>query len=129
MPSNYIARASIPDPEKFKAHLGAVFARAVREGIHISAGKGSGSALLRLAVEWGAKYAESSPVKAIVALPERTGSVDADRLRAAMGTMTPIEVCRAAGLKDSASIRNVTNKGAALAGKLRAWVENQEAGK
>lgn len=45
-----------------------------------------------------------------------------------MGTMTPIEACRAAGLKDSASIRNVTNKGAALAGKLRAWVEAQEAG-
>ncbi len=129
MPSNYIARASIPDPEKFKAHLGGVFARAASEGIGISAGKGSGSALLRLAVEWGAKYAETSSVKAIVALPERAGSVDADRLRAAMGKMEPIEVCRAAGLKDSASIRNVVNKGAALAGKLKTWVERQEAGK
>jgi len=127
MPSKYIARASIPDPEQFKAHLGAVFARAALEGIHIVPGKGSGSALLRLSVEWGAKWATSASVKAPVGLPEKAGTADAARLLAAMGTMAPIEVCRAAGLKDSASIRNVVNKGAKLAGLLLKWVEGQEA--
>ena len=127
MPSKYIARASIPDPYEFRAHLGAVFARAAQDGVHFAAGKGSGSALLRLAVNWGAKYAATSHVKAIVALPQTTATADADRLKAAMGTMAPIEVCRAAGLKDGASIRNVVTKGMPLAGKLLAWVESQEA--
>lgn len=128
MPSKYIARASIPDPDQFRAHLGAVFARAAQDGVHIAAGKGSGSALLRLAVNWGAKYAAAGHAKATLALPQTTATTDADRLKAAMGTMAPIEVCRAAGLKDGASIRNVVNKGMPLAGKLLAWVESQEMG-
>lgn len=111
-------------------NLRACVARAVLEGVDLNRhGKLSRSRIIDTAIRYG-EEASAAALRppAPVALPEKTGSVDADRLRAAMGTMTPIDVCRAAGLKDGASIRNVVNKGAALAGKLRAWVESQEAG-
>ena len=89
----------------------------------------SASMLARQAFHYAAVACRAAVMQVAPALPEKAGSADADRLRSAMGKLEPIEVCRAAGLKDGASIRNVVNKGAKLAGKLLAWVESQEASK
>jgi len=126
-----MAKASIhfATDSEVVTHLGACVLRANAEGIDLRRhGALSKSKVIRTAIRFGYEASvERMRQPAPVALPEKAGTADADRLRAAMGTMAPIEVCRAAGLKDSASIRNVVNKGAALAGKLLAWVESREA--
>ncbi len=108
--------------------LRVIFARGMVDGKDFTHyGKPSRSSVVRYAIERAAEVCAMPIAAAPVALPERTGTVDADRLRAAMGTMTPKRVCDAAGLADGASIRNVVNKGAPLRGKLLAWVEQREA--
>jgi hypothetical protein len=54
---------------------------------------------------------------------------DAERLIRARGSMTRAECARAAGLSDESSVRNVESptRGMLLAGRLRAWVAQQEA--
>jgi hypothetical protein len=72
--------------------------------------------------------ATASPV-VVVTPPAPMVRSDAERLIRARGTMTRAECARAAGLKDESSVRNVESptRGMALAGRLRAWVEQQEA--
>lgn len=132
----------VNDPDALRAALFPVFAHGTRRGVDFMTrstcpfprGKGrnpapklSYSAVVYYAIACGIRACAAAEATGVTALPERAGSADADRLRAAMGTMTPIEVCRAAGLKDSASVRNVTRKGAPLAGKMLLWVEAREA--
>lgn len=125
----------VKDPVALEAALFPVFAAGMREGRdfrmpHVKADdpkpKQSRSAIVRYAIERGIRACLAEDSQGVTALPEKAGTADADRLRAAMGEMAPIEVCRAAGLADGASIRNVVNKGAPLRGRLLAWVEMRE---
>lgn len=121
------------------AHLVAVYARGMVEGVDFMARSGSArsgmrqpaprlsrSAIIRQAIKYGAESCAGAMRVTVPALPERTGTTDANRLIAARGTMTRQECARAAGLKDESSVRNVESRGMALAGKLRAWVESVE---
>ncbi len=108
------------------ANLVTVFARGTMEGVdYMRHGKASRSALLRDAIERGAKSCAVT-LSVAAALPERTGTADADRLKAAQGKMTDAACANAAGLKDESSVRNV-RRGMALKGKLLTWVEQREA--
>ena len=109
------------------ADLVVVFGRGVIDGAdYTRGGKLSRSAIIRDAVKRGAASCAVIP-PSVIALPERAGSADADRLRAARGDMSTGECAKAAGLKDGASVRNVENKGMPLRGALLAWVETREA--
>ncbi len=92
----------------------------------------SGESRSRL-ITWGLHVAALACRKELVppapALPETTGTTDADRLIRARGSMTRAECARAAGLKDESSVRNVESptRGMKLAGRLLAFVESIEA--
>lgn len=122
MPSRFIARASIPDPDTFTAHLRTVFTRAASEGIHISTGKGGGSALLRLSVEWGAKWAETSHVKATLALPVPVGPTDTERLKAAMARQGLTNATLGKLLGVSRDVVKNAVRGMAMGPALRTWL-------
>jgi len=126
MPSKYIARASIPDPERFKAHLAAVYARDAIDGVPIATGKGSGSALLRRAVECGALWAASGATKAIVALPQTTATTDADRLKAAMARQGLGNTALGNLIGVSRDVVKNAVRGLAMNKVLRAWLAEQE---
>ncbi len=124
--------------------LAAIFARGMIDGVDFMTrskcpfprGKGrnpapriSLSAVVRHGLRVAAEQARGVTASGVTALPERTGTVDADRLRAARGTMSTQACAEAAGLADGASVRNVENKGAPLRGRLLTWVEGVEAGR
>lgn len=87
----------------------------------------SRSRLMVYALHVAAVACRKDLVPVAPALPETTSSGDADRLKAARGTMSRGECARAAGLKDESSVRNVESRGFALKGRLLAWVESVEA--
>ena len=126
MPSKHIARASIPDPEEFNRQLRKVFDYAMSAGIHIRTGKGSGSALLRRAVECGALWAASGATKAIVALPQTTVTTDADRLKAAMARQGLGNTALGALIGVSRDVVKNAVRGLAMGPALRAWLAEQE---
>ncbi len=108
------------------ADLVTVFTRGVLDGAtYTHGGKLSRSAIIRDAVKRGAESCAVIPPR-IVALPERAGAADADRVKAARGKMTRAECARAAGLKDESSVRNVEARGMPLRGALLAWVVARE---
>ena len=108
----------------------ACVARAVLEGLNLHHhGKLSRSKIIDAAIAYGAQASAAALLPVTPALPETTGSADADRLIRARGSMTRADCARAAGLKDESSVRNVESptRGMKLAGKLLAWVESIEA--
>jgi hypothetical protein len=124
-----------------KEDLHAVFVRAYSEGIDLTyqprrlhgmplpPRRLSASALARQAFRYGAEAARAGVTKTPPALPETSLSTDAARCIAARGSMSRAAVALAAGMASEASVRRVESGTFALAGKLKAWVESQEAGK
>ncbi len=87
----------------------------------------SRSKIITQAIRYGAEACRGALLPVTPALPATTGTVDADRLKAARGAMSRAECARVAGLKDESSVRNVESRGMRLAGRLLAWVSEREA--
>lgn len=132
----------VTDPKRLTKDLRDVYIRGTLDGVDFMGRPGglsggrrrpaprlSASAIVRYAIHLGAEASRRVQQPSIVALPEKAGTTDADRLKAARGDMTRQECATAAGLKDESSVRNVETRGMRLAGKLLVWVEAQESGR
>jgi hypothetical protein len=123
------------------ADLRAVYVRAMIEGVDLTVQprrlRGcplpprvlSKSALVRQAIHYGAEASRTAALPVAPALPQTSLSTDAARMVAARGSMSRAAVALAAGMASEASVRRVESGTFALAGKLKVWVESQEAGK